>query len=149
MPHRLLKQRPEVTACYGHLKGVLAEHLSLWLIDREWLTVERFGDRALNAHLTPEGWEGLQRWGVDVTRLSDSDRKPVTLCTERHRGTDHEHIGAHLGTLLREWLEEQGLIEPHDGGMRLTEHGRRGLMEAGVLTPEDQPGKILEDLSDF
>lgn len=149
MSHRLLKQRPEVAACYGHLKGVLAEHLSLWLVERGWLEVNRFGDRALDAQLTPAGWEGLERWGVDVKRLYASDRKPVTLCTERHRGTEHEHIGAHLGTLLREWLEGQGLIEPHEGGMRLTEHGRRGLVQAGVLSPDIQPGKLPEDFLEF
>lgn len=149
MTHRLLKQRPEVAACYGHLKGVLAEHLSLWLIDREWLEVDRHGDRALNVQLTPVGWEGLERWGVDVKRLYDSDRKQVAICTERHRGTDHEHIGAHLGTLLREWLEERGLIEPHEGGMRLTEQGKRGLVEAGVLMPDLPPGKLPEDFPDF
>ena len=136
MSNRLLKQRPEVAGCYGHLKGVLAEHLSLWLIEHAWLEVERVGERPLSVHLTPLGWSGLQRWGVDVARLEKSQRIPVTLCSERHRGREHEHIGAHLGTLLREWLEQQELIEPHEGGMRLTEKGRQGLIDAGVLSSE-------------
>lgn len=118
--------RPEVEVCYGHIKGVLAEQLMQWLIDKGWVTVEWHEGMPHEAFLTPEGRAGLGAWGVDVSRLDQSERKPVAVCTERMRGETHDHLGAHLGTLLREWLEREQFIEPYEGGMRLTEAGRRG-----------------------
>lgn len=118
--------RPEVAACYGHIKGVLAEQLMRWLLDKGWVTVDWHEGMPQEARLTPEGRHGLGAWGVEVRRLDQSERKPVAVCTERHRGEAHDHLGAHLGTLLREWLEQQQLIEAYEGGMRLTEAGRTG-----------------------
>lgn len=130
-------QRPrlEVAACYGHVAGVLAERLCQWLLDHGWIVIERRNGLTLNEHLTPEGLAGLAAWGVDVARLEGSRRKPLAICYERSQGLRHEHVGAHLGTLLREWMISQGLIEQGPGGLRLTETGREGLIAAGVLPP--------------
>ncbi|MBO9539504.1 hypothetical protein J7643_02820 [bacterium] len=118
--------RPEVEVCYGHIKGELAEQLMHWLLDKGWVTVEWHEGMPHEAALTPEGREGLAAWGVEVSRLDQSERKPVAVCTERLRGESHDHLGAHLGTLLREWLERENLIETYEGGLRLTDAGRLG-----------------------
>lgn len=130
------KPRPEVSTCYGHLSGILADQLCQWLLDKGWIVAERLGDQAIDAHLTPEGHVGLTAWGVAVDQLETSRRKAVALCHEVHLGQQHEHVGAYLGTLLREWLEGAGIIERDGGALRLSESGRRGLQEAGLLTAE-------------
>lgn len=130
------KPRSEVSTCYGHLSGLLADQLCQWLIAKEWIAVERLGDHAIDAHLTPEGRRGLAAWGVSVEQLEASSRKPVALCHERYLGQQHEHVGAYLGTLLREWLEGEGIIEREGGALRLSESGRQGLIEAGMLKAE-------------
>lgn len=130
------KPRPEVGTCYGHLSGVLADQLCQWLLAKGWITAERVGDHAIDAHLTLEGRQGLATWGVAVDQLETSRRKPVALCHEVYLGQQHEHVGAHLGTLLREWLEGTGIIEREGGALRLSESGRRGLMAAGLITAD-------------
>lgn len=127
------KPRREVGACYGHVSGVLAERLCQWLLDRGWITVDRRNGLTLNEQLTSEGLEGLASWGVDVARLANSKRKMVALCHERSQGERHEHVGAHLGALLRAWMERQGLVEEGPAGLRLTQAGREGLASAGIL----------------
>lgn len=130
------KPRPEVSTCYGHLSGVLADQLCEWLLAKGWITVERVGDHAIDAHLTLEGRQGLATWGVAIEQLEASRRKPVALCHEQYLGKQHEHVGAHLGTLLREWLEREGIIERDGSALRLSDSGRQGLIEAGMITAE-------------
>jgi len=130
------KPRPEVGTCYGHLSGLLADQLCQWLLAKGWIVAERVGDHAIDAHLTLEGRQGLATWGVAVEKLEASRRKPVALCHEVYIGQQHEHVGAHLGTLLREWLEGAGIIEWNGSTLRLSDSGRQGLMDAGLLTAE-------------
>lgn len=130
------KPRPEVSTCYGHLSGLLADQLCQWLIAKEWITVERIGDHAIDAELTLLGRQGLASWGVAVEQLESSSRKPVALCHERYLNKQHEHVGAYLGTLLREWLESEGIIERDGSTLRLSESGRQGLIAAGMLKAE-------------
>ncbi len=130
------KPRPEVSSCYGHLSGVLADQLCQWLIAKEWITVERMGDHPVDAELTLAGRQGLANWGVAVELLETSARKPVALCHEVHLGQQHEHVGAYLGTLLREWLEREGIIVREGTGLRLSETGRQGLIQAGLISAE-------------
>lgn len=143
MPSRrshIEKPRPEIATCYGHVSGVLAEQLCQWLLDRGWIEAERHNELTLNERITPAGLSGLAGWGVDVAKLSESMRKHVAICSDRYQSQRYEHVGGHLGTLLREWMERQGLIEPHLKGIRLTDHGRHGLIEAGVIVRSQLKG---------
>lgn len=127
------RRRREVAPCYGHLKGVLAERLMHWLVEQAWIVVERQGDHAQSVLLTAEGRNGLARWGVEVEHLETNRRKDVTICSERLRGETYEHVGAHLGTLLREWLERQGMVTLTEHGLELTAAGREALRATGAL----------------
>lgn len=136
-PGSTRKPRPEVSTCYGHLSGVLADQLCQWLLAKEWITVERVGEQAIDAGLTLAGRQGLAQWGVQVELLEESRRKPVALCHEVHLSQQHEHVGAYLGTLLREWLEREGIIVREGAGLRLSESGRAGLIRAGLIPAEE------------
>lgn len=117
--------RREVTACYDHLGGKLGEALFKRLIALGWFDVH--GER-----LTLEGVRGLSAWGVEIDRLYGSNRKPLNLCVERHSGQHFNHIGSHLGSLIRQWMDRNGWIVAADGGLYVTETGRRGLSEHGI-----------------
>ena len=123
--------RPEVAACYDHLGGILGEVLLRRHVELGWVQAEWQDGRTANERITPAGLEGLSAWGVDVGRLAGSGRKPVAVCTERRLGQRYDHTGALLGALLRQWLEGRAWIEKYDGGLRLTEAGRVGLVALG------------------
>ena len=70
---------------------------------------------------------------LGVPQLDASQRKAVAACTERRRGQDYQHLGGHLGALVRTWLEREALIAKTATGLAVTDHGRKSLIEAGWL----------------
>ncbi|BAD41788.1 hypothetical protein [Symbiobacterium thermophilum] len=106
------------TSCYDHLGGPLGERLARRLMELGWVTAEPAPG------VTPEGWGGFARLGLDLSPLPAGRRKPVALCGK--------HIGAHLGFLLRRHLLEAGWIERTPDGFALTPAGEEALRQLGV-----------------
>jgi len=125
--------RQEVAACYGHISGLLAERMFTCFLKAGWIEVEHRDGRFFNERLTDSGRSTLLGWGVEVPQLDASQRKAVAACTERRRGQDYQHLGGHLGALVRTWLEREALIAKTATGLAVTDHGRKSLIEAGWL----------------
>lgn len=82
--------------------------------------------------LTLEGVRGMSAWGVEIDRLYGSNRKPLNICVERSQGQKYPHLGSHLGSLVRQWMDRMGWIVAADGGLYVTEVGRKALAEHGI-----------------
>jgi hypothetical protein len=121
------RPRRHAPVCYGHVGGILGEHLCAVLLDKGWL-VRRSGDPAL----TVSGRAALKRLGVPVERLEHSPRKPANFCVERHAGRLHPHIGSHLSSLLADTFIAKGWLIVDGRDFAVTPAGRRGFRRLGV-----------------
>lgn len=119
--------RPEISTCYDHLSGIAGEILTERLLELGWVTAEP------SPGVTPLGWKGFDDLGLNLTPLMGSRRKPVAYCTEiRGHGEHHEHLGGHLGALVRQHFLQQGWLALAEGRLALTPAGRQVLEQLGV-----------------
>jgi hypothetical protein len=125
------KPRETVAPCYDHLSGIAGERLTQRLVDLGWVTPEP------TPGVTPLGWSGFAQLGLDLTPLTGSRRKPVAFCTElRGQGAHHDHLGGHLGALVRRHFLERGWLELTEGKLLLTPAGDQVLQQLGVNLEE-------------
>ncbi|HYF93688.1 MAG TPA: hypothetical protein VD969_15850 [Symbiobacteriaceae bacterium] len=118
--------RKRIASCYDHLSGIAGQKLTDRLVDLGWVTPEP------NPGVTPLGWKGFADLGLALTPLTFSRRKPVAFCTER-RGANHfDHLGGHLGALVRQHFLEQGWLTAANGELALTPAGEELLQQLGV-----------------
>lgn len=121
-----MSERPLVSPCYDHLGGLLGDRLAKRLVEMGWVTPEP------NAGVTPSGWSGFSELGIDLAQLTASRRKPINLCQERSGGEIYEHIGAHLGFLIRRHFLHMGWLRTTAEGLELTTAGEGVLRQLGV-----------------
>ncbi|HWI60530.1 MAG TPA: hypothetical protein VNT75_01690 [Symbiobacteriaceae bacterium] len=118
--------RKPIASCYDHLSGIAGEALTNRLVELGWVTPEP------NPGVTPLGWKGFADLGLTLTPLTTSRRKPVAFCTER-RGEDHyDHLGGHLGALVRHHFLQAGWLAMENGELTLTSAGEDLLQQLGV-----------------
>ncbi|HLN65229.1 MAG TPA: hypothetical protein VK464_27220 [Symbiobacteriaceae bacterium] len=119
--------RQPIATCYDHLSGIAGEILSHRLVELGWVTPEP------TPGVTPQGWKGFADLGLNLTPLTTGRRKPVAFCTEiRGRGEYHEHLGGHLGGLIRQHFLERGWLALADGKLTITPAGEQVLEQLGV-----------------
>ena len=122
------KDRKLVTICYDHIGGVLGEIIFKFLLKEKWIEQSE-NDYAI----TEKGWDELELIGIDISKLKDSKRKTINVCTERNFGIFHEHIGSHLGVLLLEYMiESNWLQKKNDKVFELNDNGLKALESLGV-----------------
>lgn len=130
------RQRPEVVLCHDHLGGQFGEALFDRLVELEWLTAPP------EVTLTDAGRQGLAALGVDADALDRARREPVARCAERRGGRVTFHVGARLGTLLRERAEALGWVRKEGGAWAVTGAGWKGLGALGRAAGErPQPSR--------
>lgn len=128
----MIKPRARIQACYDHLGGIAGERLTHWFIAVGWVTPEPAPG------VTPLGWTGFATLGLDLTPLMGGRRKPVAYCSERPGDAAHEHLGGHLGALLRRHFLSQGWLAFADGTLTLTPEGEQLLQNLGVNLEETE-----------
>ena len=122
------KDRKLVTICYDHIGGVLGETIFKFLLKEKWIEQSE-NDYAI----TEKGWNELEMIGIDISKLKDSKRKTINVCTERNLGIFHEHIGSNLGALLLEhMIELNWLQKKNDKVFELNDNGLQALELLGV-----------------
>jgi hypothetical protein len=125
------KPRERIASCYDHLSGIAGERLTNRLVELGWVTPDP------NPGVTPLGWTGFAQLGLNLVPLTASRRKPVAFCTElRGSGLHHDHLGGHLGALVRHHFLEQGWLELVEGRLSLTPAGEQVLQQLGVNLEE-------------
>jgi len=123
-------KRTIVESCYDHLGGILGEAIFKFLLKEKW--IENI-DGEYN--LTDKGWNELEIMGLDVDTLRNTKRKIVNVCFQSNYGIFHEHIGAHLGSLmLRLMVDLNWLAKIDEKRYELTNTGVSGLESLGVET---------------
>lgn len=125
-----MSPRAQVAACYDHLSGLAGERLTRRFIEQGWVTPDP------EPGVTPIGWQGFAQLGLDLTPLTASRRKPVAYCTERAGVARHEHLGGHLGALIRQHFLHQAWLRVVDGELVLTAEGERALQDLGIRLEE-------------
>lgn len=120
--------RPRIATCYDHLSGIAGERLSHRLVELGWVSPEP------NPGVTPLGWKGLSDLGIDLLPLTaNRRRKPVAFCTEvRGKAVHFEHLGGHLGALIRHHFVVRGWLKAEAGELTLTPEGEAVLEQLGV-----------------
>lgn len=121
-----VKPRPVVSACYDHLSGIVGEKLTDKLVELGWVSPEPAPG------VTPLGWKGFADLGIDLLPLTTSRRKPVAFCTDPRRDVQHEHLGGHLGALVRYHFLAQGWLRMEDGNLAVTPEGEQALRNLGL-----------------
>ena len=122
------KNRKLVTICYDHISGVLGEIIFKFLLKEKW--IEQSENDCI---ITEKGWNELEMIGIDISKLRDSNRKIINICTERNLGIFHEHIGSHLGSLLLDhMIESKWLQKKNDKDFELNDKGLQALETLGV-----------------
>lgn len=121
-----MKPRARIASCYDHLSGLAGERLTKRLLDLGWVTPEP------TPGVTPGGWQGFQELGLSLLPLTASRRKPVAYCTEIRRDGHHDHLGGHLGALVRHHFLARGWLAMLEGRLELTAEGEQVLRQLGV-----------------
>jgi hypothetical protein len=126
--NKLIYKRTIVDSCYDHLGGILGETLFKFLLKEKWI---ENSDGEYN--ITDKGWEELETMGLDIDMLRNTKRKIVNICLQSNYGIFHEHIGAHLGSLLMElMIDLNWLVKKDEKRFELTDTGISGLESLGV-----------------
>jgi hypothetical protein len=110
---------------------MVGQRLTERLLELGWLSPEPAPG------VTPLGWSGFAELGLNLTPITTSRRKPVAFCTEIRGGQHHEHLGGHLGALVRQHFAAQGWLEHIDGAFVLTPGGEQALSRLGVNLEAD------------
>lgn len=118
--------RKRIASCYDHLSGIAGQRLTERLVELGWVTPEP------NPGVTPLGWKGFADLGLTLTPLTSSRRKPVAFCTERRGEVHHDHLGGHLGALIRHHFLAAGWLTTENGELALTSAGEELLQQLGV-----------------
>lgn len=118
--------RKRIAACYDHLSGIAGERLTDRLVALGWVTPDP------NPGVTPLGWKGFADLGLTLTPLTSSRRKPVAFCTELPGAVHHDHLGGHLGALVRQHFVQMGWLTTENGVLALTPAGEDLLQHLGV-----------------
>ena len=125
---KLIYKSTIVDSCYNHLGGVLGEALFKFLLKEKW--IENIDNEF---KLTDKGWEELEIIGLDINTLRNSKKRMVNVCIQSNYGIFHEHIGAHLGSLLLKlMLDLKWLVILDKKRYELTDIGISGLESLGV-----------------
>ena len=125
---KLIYKSTIVDSCYNHLGGVLGEALFKFLLKEKWI---KNIDNEFN--LTDKGWEELEIIGLDINTLRNSKKRMVNVCIQSNYGIFHEHIWAHLGSLLLKlMLDLKWLVILDKKRYELTDIGIFGLESLGV-----------------
>lgn len=123
--------RKRIASCYDHLSGIAGQRLTERLVELGWVTPEPAPG------VTPLGWKGFADLGLSLTPLTASRRKPVAYCTELRGPVHHDHLGGHLGALVRNHFLQAGwLRNAPDGQLELTPAGEELLQQLGVNLEE-------------
>ncbi|HWI53102.1 MAG TPA: hypothetical protein VNT01_13260 [Symbiobacteriaceae bacterium] len=120
------RPRNRIATCYDHLSGIAGERLTNRLVELGWVTPDP------DPGVTPVGWKGFADLGLNLTPLTSSRRKPVAFCTELRGPVHHDHLGGHLGALVREHFRNMGWLTMEDGTLALTPAGEDLLQQLGV-----------------
>ena len=118
--------RKLIASCYDHLSGIAGQRLTDRLVGLGWVTPEP------NPGVTPVGWKGFADLGLTLTPLTFSRRKPVAFCTERRGEIHFDHLGGHLGAMIRQHFLEAGWLVMENGELALTPAGEELLQQLGV-----------------
>lgn len=118
--------RKRIASCYDHLSGIAGERLTNRLVELGWVTPEP------DPGVTPLGWKGFAGLGLTLTPITYSRRKPVAFCTERRGEAHYDHLGGHLGALVRHHFLDKGWLEMRSGELALTPAGEDQLQQLGV-----------------
>ena len=117
-----------VESCHDHLGGILGETILKFFLKEKW--IEQFNEEY---NITDKGWEELELMGLDVYTLRNNKRKIINICYESNYGIFHEHIGAHLGSLLLKLMIDLKWLDKRDEKRyKLTDVGVTGLNSLGV-----------------
>lgn len=130
--------------CYDHLGGRLGVGLMGSLLDRgvlaggdgrfdaEHAVADRLSapGRDVDYHVTPDGEEWLEEFGIDVAGLRRRRRPLIRYCLDWSE--QRHHLAGALGAALAERLFTLGWLRPVDGSraVLVTEEGTAGLSEA-------------------
>jgi len=123
--------RKRIATCYDHLSGIAGERLTNRLVELGWVTPDP------NPGVTPLGWKGFADLGLNLTPLTSSRRKPVAFCTELRGPVHHDHLGGHLGALVRHHFMQLGWLTMENGTLALTPAGEDLLQQLGVNLEAD------------
>jgi hypothetical protein len=126
----LTTPRKQIGSCYDHLSGIAGERLTNRLVELGWITPEP------TPGVTPLGWKGFADLGLSLTPLTTSRRKPVAFCTELRGPVHHDHLGGHLGALVRQHFLNMGWLTAEGGALALTPAGESALQQLGVHLEE-------------
>lgn len=125
-------ERKIVTTCYDHLGGILGELIFNFFLKEKLIEKSKVDNEYI---ISGKGWNELEIFGIDVKKLRSSKRKIVTICYDTYYGIYDQHIGAHLGAVLKDWFFELGWVVINEKKIvRLTKKGLHGLKALGVDT---------------
>lgn len=119
-----MNEIPVVTACYDHLSGVAGARLTERFLELGWITHEP------NAGVTPAGWQGFGKLGINLSPLLGSRRRAVAFCVDPN--DREEHLGGFVGALVRNHFTRQGWLKVINGELVLTPEGEQALHDLGV-----------------
>jgi hypothetical protein len=127
----LVERQAWVTGCYDHLSGMAGERITERLLELGWITPEPA------AGITPQGWKGLSDLGLNLYPTIGSRRRAVAFCSDSVDDPTPDHLGGHLGALLRQHFLQIGWLRWEVGEMALTPEGEQVLEELGVRLEDE------------